>query len=88
MPGHTSNGEATLQNGNGAFILTDAGFVLGFDGDLSLNLPDISASGAFGAEINTTSESINRSVMVAEEQINLDFAAGPFFGISAEYIRN
>ncbi|MDC0273053.1 hypothetical protein OAK93_01630, partial [bacterium] len=78
------NGEATLQNGNGAFILTDAGFVLGFDGDLSLNLPDISASGAFGAEINTTSESINRSVMVAEEQINLDFAAGPFFGISAE----
>jgi hypothetical protein len=78
------NGEATLQNGDGAFILTDAGFVLGFDGDLSLNHPNIAASGSFGAEINTTSEPINKSVLVGGERINLDFAFGSYAGISAE----
>ena len=78
------NGEATLQNGDGAFILTDAGFVLGFDGDLFLNHPNIAASGSFGAEINTTSEPINKSVLVGEERINLDFAFGSSVGISAE----
>ncbi|MDB4408599.1 LEPR-XLL domain-containing protein, partial [Akkermansiaceae bacterium] len=79
-----SNGEATLNNGSGVFILTDAGLALGFSGELDLTLPDISAVGDFSAEINTTSVAVNRSVTIGAETVTLDLQAGPLVGIAGE----
>ena len=81
------NGEATLDNGSGVFILTDAGLALGFSGELSISLPDISASGFFAAEINTTSDPVNRSITLGGEEIILDLDAGPgLIGIVGEEV--
>ena len=78
------NGEATLSNGTGAFVLNDAGLALGLSGDLAFNLPDISASGTFAAEVNTTTAAVNRSISVGGETIPLDLAVGPLVGIAGQ----
>ncbi|MCX8239306.1 MAG: LEPR-XLL domain-containing protein, partial [Akkermansiaceae bacterium] len=72
-----ANGEAKLNGGIGAFVLSEAGLALGFSGELSISLPDISASGFFAAEINTTSDPVNRSITLGGEEIILDLDTGP-----------
>ncbi|MGY8659737.1 MAG: hypothetical protein ACKVKH_14000, partial [Verrucomicrobiales bacterium] len=72
-----ANGEAKLNGGIGAFVLSEAGLALGFSGELSISLPDISASGFFAAEINTTPDPVNRSITLGGEDIILDLDTGP-----------
>ncbi|MGJ8697979.1 MAG: LEPR-XLL domain-containing protein, partial [Verrucomicrobiaceae bacterium] len=78
------NGEAKISSGSGAFVLTDAGLALGFSGELALTLPDISASGVFSADINTTADAITRSIVVGSKTIVLDLAGGPLVGIAGQ----
>ena len=78
------NGEATLSNGSGVFLLSDAGLALGFSGELALNLPDIFASGTFSAEINTSTSAVNRTITIGGDAMTLDFAAGPLVGIAGQ----
>ncbi|MDB4265285.1 LEPR-XLL domain-containing protein, partial [bacterium] len=80
------NGEATLNNGSGIFVLSDAGLALGFSGELALTLSDISASGVFSAEINTTSSAVTRSITIGDETVTLDLLAGPLVGIAGQNV--
>ncbi len=63
------------------FVVTSAGIAGSFTGSVAVNIPNVSFSGSFTAEVNNTSAGIDESFVVGAATVALKLPAGPFLRV-------
>ncbi len=77
------NNLISLSNGNGTFILTQAGLAGEAGATLALNVPSLTLTGSFKVRINNTENEVEQTVTVNGAPVTLDLPAGPYLQVTA-----
>ncbi|MEQ1862956.1 MAG: hypothetical protein ABMA13_23795, partial [Chthoniobacteraceae bacterium] len=64
------------------FVVTPLGMAGSFAGTVTFNIPNVSFTGSFMAEVNNTTMGIDESFMVGGQTVALRLPAGPFLKVS------
>ncbi|MCH2331935.1 MAG: hypothetical protein MK312_10430, partial [Roseibacillus sp.] len=76
--------EVLLQEATGDFVIMDSGLVASAAGSLAISLSDVSASGDFDFEVNTTRQSFDQELEVGDATRQLTWESGPLVRIRGE----
>ncbi len=68
----------SVTNGSGALLLASTGVAGRFNGNVAVNIPNVSLTGKFAVAINSTSAPVNSNFSVGTEQVSIDVPAGPY----------
>jgi hypothetical protein len=69
----------TVSNGQGLFLLTDAGVAGSLSGTATLNVPGVVFSSQLALEINNSNQAVSETFEIRGESKTLTLSAGPYF---------
>ena len=83
--GEADDAGLSITDGNGAFVITPAGFAGQASGTVALTVPgvDVSFSGNFSLKINTGAEAVQEVVQIGTQTVNVNLDAGPYLQVVA-----
>ncbi|MCH1507922.1 MAG: hypothetical protein L7T84_01845, partial [Akkermansiaceae bacterium] len=83
--GEADDAGLSITNGNGAFVITPAGFAGQASGTVALTVPDVdvSFSGNFSLKINTGAETVQEVIQIGTQTVNVNLDAGPYLQVVA-----
>ena len=67
-------GVITVSSGQGALFITPAGIAGRVTGNVAVNVPGVSLSGALAVEFNNTADEVDETIMVGSSAVTLDLA--------------
>ncbi len=82
-----AGGLVTAQNGTGVFVISAAGIAGQLSADVAVNVPNVSFSGTFTLQLNTTTAAFAQTFMVGASTYALDLPAGPYLEIDGTGIQ-
>ena len=81
------DGLVQVTNGNGFFVLSGAGAAGRLAATVSVTIPDVSFSGSFELEVNTTTAAVDEVIRLGASTTTLSLPVGPYLRVAGTDVR-